>query len=132
MVSYFQSPNWPEASKDRIVCTLTLDLQPDVLQVLVEFLTFEVSISHQKILRNSENSFEMPLFQLKAPTDGSCDDDQFVITGQNQNSPVPTMCGINNGQHGEISSILFLFCLRYLYSYKFLISKTIHSLYRRR
>lgn len=44
MTSYFQNPGWPEASQDRIVCTLTIELQPDVLQVLIEFLFFEVII----------------------------------------------------------------------------------------
>lgn len=42
MISYFQNPGWPEASQDRIVCTLTVELQPDVLQILIEFLLFEV------------------------------------------------------------------------------------------
>lgn len=42
MISYFQSPDWPEASKERIICTLTVNLQPDVMQVKIDFLTMEV------------------------------------------------------------------------------------------
>lgn len=44
ITSYFQNPNWPEASQDRIICTLTVELQSNVVQILIEFLTFEVNI----------------------------------------------------------------------------------------
>lgn len=37
--------------------------------------------------------------QLKAPDDGNCMDDQFFVAGQNLNNQIPTICGINNGQH---------------------------------
>lgn len=43
ITSYFQNPGWPEASSDRIICTLTVDLQNDAVQVLLDFVTFEVS-----------------------------------------------------------------------------------------
>lgn len=43
MITYFQNPGWPEASRDRIICTLTVELQPDVTQVLLNFILFEVS-----------------------------------------------------------------------------------------
>lgn len=39
---YFQNPGWPEASQDRLICTLTVDLQEDVAQVRLDFVTFEV------------------------------------------------------------------------------------------
>lgn len=45
ITSYFQNPGWPEASPDRIICTLTLELQSDAVQVLLDFVTFEVSNS---------------------------------------------------------------------------------------
>lgn len=76
-ISYFKSPNYPAAHQARLVCTLTLELWPNVRQVLVELLFFE----------------------LKPPVDGTCSDDQFVVTGQNVNSQVPILCGINSGQH---------------------------------
>ncbi|XP_031617542.1 uncharacterized protein LOC116337263 [Contarinia nasturtii] len=75
--SYFQNPGWPEASVDRLICTVTVELQEDVQQVRLDFL----------------------LFELKAPTDGNCVDDQFYIAGQNLNNLIPTLCGINSGQH---------------------------------
>lgn len=40
--SYFQNPNWPDASVDRLICTLTVDLQEDVAQVRLDFISFEV------------------------------------------------------------------------------------------
>lgn len=102
MISYFQSPNWPEASKDRIICTLTVELQPDVMQVRVDFLTMEVLIDvhNAPFYEQSKSCTNQLYFQLKAPIDGACDDDQFVISGQNPNSPMPVLCGINNDQHG--------------------------------
>lgn len=39
--------------------------------------------------------------KLKAPTDGNCVDDQFIVAGQNLNNPLPTICGINSGQHSK-------------------------------
>lgn len=45
MTTYFQNSGWPEASRDRIICTLTVELQPDVTQILLDFILFEVSFS---------------------------------------------------------------------------------------
>lgn len=42
--------------------------------------------------------------KLKAPTDGNCVDDQFIVAGQNINNPLPTICGINSGQHSKSHS----------------------------
>lgn len=39
---YFQNPGWPEASVDRLICTLTVELQENVAQVRLDFITFEV------------------------------------------------------------------------------------------
>lgn len=107
MTSYFQNPGWPEASQDRIVCTLTVELQPDVLQVLIEFLLFEVCFCKWS-LASLIFSRKKKYFQLKAPTDGKCIDDQFIIAGQNLNNQIPTICGVNTGQH---SKFLWLSCL---------------------
>lgn len=40
-------------------------------------------------------------FQLNPPIDGECVSDQFIISGQSMNSPVPIICGINSGQHSK-------------------------------
>lgn len=39
---YFQNPGWPQASQDRLICTLTVELQDDVAQMRLDFVTFEV------------------------------------------------------------------------------------------
>lgn len=39
---YFQNPGWPQASQDRLICTLTVELQEDVAQMRLDFVTFEV------------------------------------------------------------------------------------------
>lgn len=44
--SYFQNPGWPEASQDRLICTVTIELQEDVAQVRLDFVSFEVKISY--------------------------------------------------------------------------------------
>lgn len=44
LTSYFQNPGWPAASEDRLICTLTIELQPDVTQVLLDFILFEVRL----------------------------------------------------------------------------------------
>ncbi|KAJ6636937.1 hypothetical protein Bhyg_09663 [Pseudolycoriella hygida] len=77
LVSYFKNPEYPAASKTRLLCTFTVELFQDVNQVFIEFLFFE----------------------LKAPTDGSCVDDQFIVAGQSSNNLIPVLCGINSGQH---------------------------------
>ncbi|KAK4878123.1 hypothetical protein RN001_010629 [Aquatica leii] len=38
-------------------------------------------------------------FELRGPTNGTCTVERLVITGQNQNSIVPAICGYNTGQH---------------------------------
>ncbi|RWS04237.1 uncharacterized protein B4U79_12545, partial [Dinothrombium tinctorium] len=38
-------------------------------------------------------------FELNQPSNGNCESDQFVVTGQNANSIVPALCGFNSGQH---------------------------------
>lgn len=103
MTTYFQNPGWPEASRDRIICTLTIELQPDVTQIVLNFILFEVSFAaigkQRKYL--FIKSFDCCPLKLKAPIDGNCVDDQFIVAGQNLNNPLPTICGINSGQHSK-------------------------------
>lgn len=83
-VTYFESPNFPGASrKDLGTCTLTLLLPRNVKQVLVEFMFFEV----------------LP------PTDGDCLDDRFFVAGQAMNFLIPDICGIATGQHSKIMKL---------------------------
>lgn len=48
MDAYFQNPGWPDASQDRLICTLTVQLQDDVAQVRLDFVTFEVIKKHSR------------------------------------------------------------------------------------
>lgn len=43
-VSYFQNPGFPVPFKDKLGCTLTIDLNPNVKQVLLDLLIFEVRL----------------------------------------------------------------------------------------
>ncbi|XP_064487622.1 uncharacterized protein LOC135399813 [Ornithodoros turicata] len=38
-------------------------------------------------------------FDLERPTVGNCESERFIVTGQNANSMVPEICGLNSGQH---------------------------------
>ncbi|XP_055678018.1 uncharacterized protein LOC129786801 [Lutzomyia longipalpis] len=76
-ISYFENPGFPKPINDRIACTMSVKLLPGVQQVLLEFVFFE----------------------LRPPVDGSCTDDQFIVSGNNLNSFIPIICGINTGQH---------------------------------
>ncbi|KAG4077894.1 hypothetical protein HA402_013828 [Bradysia odoriphaga] len=76
-VSYFKNPDFPAATKTKLICTFTVELQPSVNQVFIEFLFFE----------------------LKAPKGGSCVDDQFIVAGHSSNNLIPILCGVNSGQH---------------------------------
>ncbi|XP_037821373.1 uncharacterized protein LOC119610297 [Lucilia sericata] len=76
-VFYFESPNYPQPVREMMICVLIINLRKNVQQLRLDFLMFE----------------------LNRPTDGNCDDDQFIISGQNINFVVPVLCGINTGQH---------------------------------
>lgn len=52
MTTYFQNPSWPEASRDRIICTLTVELQPDVTQILLDLVLFEVRSRQRNQFQN--------------------------------------------------------------------------------
>lgn len=57
-------------------------------------------------------------FQLKAPIDGNCVDDQFYVAGQNLNNLIPTLCGVNSGQHSNLCSEFHSF---FIFSYKLFV-----------
>lgn len=76
-VSYFKSADYPSTTRESTVCVLTVDLKNDVQQVLLEFTMMELS----------------------RPSEGDCENDQFIISGYNMNFKVPILCGINTGQH---------------------------------
>lgn len=46
--------------------------------------------------------------QLKAPKDGSCVDDQFIVAGHSSNNLIPILCGVNSGQHSTVISNRFV------------------------
>lgn len=79
MVSYFKSVNYPITTREAMICVLSLELRKNVKQVLLEFVMME----------------------LNRPTEGDCENDQFIVSGYNMNFKVPTLCGINTGQHSE-------------------------------
>ncbi|XP_046978214.1 uncharacterized protein LOC124543928 isoform X3 [Vanessa cardui] len=75
---WFTNPGYPTPSPDRLSCSFTLEKYSDeVKQIRLDFKSFEI----------------LP------PTAGSCEQDQFLVTGQNVNNVIPILCGINTGQH---------------------------------
>lgn len=74
--------------------------------MFIEFLFFEVMCSAVDVRNESEHLIDCLInFQLKAPVDGSCVDDQFIVAGQSPNNLIPILCGINTGQHSKIRII---------------------------
>ncbi|XP_030374215.1 uncharacterized protein LOC115623811 [Scaptodrosophila lebanonensis] len=76
-VVYFESPNYPHAVREMMVCVLIVNVRKGVEQLRLDF----------------------QMFELSRPTNGDCLDDQFIVSGQNANFHVPVLCGINTGQH---------------------------------
>ncbi|XP_075975318.1 uncharacterized protein LOC142976017 isoform X2 [Anticarsia gemmatalis] len=75
---WFTNPDFPSPSAERLSCAFALDKSSDdVTQIRLDFNAFE----------------------LLPPTDGVCQDDQFIVSGQNVNNIIPILCGINTGQH---------------------------------
>ncbi|XP_011294130.2 uncharacterized protein LOC101889317 [Musca domestica] len=74
-VVYFESPNYPHPFRESMICVLIVNVRKNVQQLRLDFLMFE----------------------LNRPIDGDCEEDQFVVSGQNINFEVPVLCGINTG-----------------------------------
>ncbi|XP_064550423.1 uncharacterized protein LOC135436670 [Drosophila montana] len=74
---YFESPNYPQAVRESMICVLTINVRKGVQQLRLDF----------------------QMFELSRPTNGDCIDDQFIISGHNANFHIPILCGINTGQH---------------------------------
>ncbi|XP_055608091.1 uncharacterized protein LOC129755553 isoform X2 [Uranotaenia lowii] len=75
--SYFQSPGFPKGTSKKLICSFTIALSWNVRQVRLELLFFEMG----------------------APTDGNCLEDQLIVSVQNSYRRYPVLCGINSGQH---------------------------------
>ncbi|KAL7728449.1 hypothetical protein ACLKA6_005208 [Drosophila palustris] len=74
---YFESPNYPQAVREMMICVLIVSVRNGVQQLRLDF----------------------QMFELSRPTNGDCLDDQFIISGHNANFHIPVLCGINTGQH---------------------------------
>ncbi|XP_050668490.1 uncharacterized protein LOC126967848 [Leptidea sinapis] len=77
-VGWFTNPGFPSPSSNRMSCTASIDkASRDITQIRLDFQSFE----------------------MLPPTGGNCEQDQFIVTGQNANNVIPILCGINTGQH---------------------------------
>ncbi|EDW38515.1 GL12640 [Drosophila persimilis] len=76
-IVYFESPNYPNAVREMMICVLILNVRKGVQQLRLDF----------------------QMFELSRPTNGDCVDDQFIVSGHNTNFQIPILCGINTGQH---------------------------------
>lgn len=97
-MAYFESPNYPQPVREVMICVLIINIRKNVQQLRLDFLLFEVSVRKFGATGPMANDLS---FQLNRPTDGNCDDDQFIVSGQNVNFVVPVLCGINTGQHSK-------------------------------
>lgn len=75
--TYFRNPNAPAPYTDFRSCSVTVARQPNICQIRLDFLKFD----------------------LDRPRTGICENDRFVVSGQASNSIIPPICGYNNGQH---------------------------------
>ncbi|KAM3965022.1 uncharacterized protein ACR2FA_000919 [Aphomia sociella] len=91
-IGWFTNPGFPSPSTERLSCTVTLNkASEDIKQIRLDFVNFE----------------------LLPPLAGTCEDDQFIVSGQNINNVIPILCGINTGQHaylevGDMNGPLYL------------------------
>jgi len=83
LISYFQSPGYPNSDRRNEACSLTVNVKPEVCQVRLDFIDFEMAV----------------------PLDGTCaqvDNLEIINTAQPGGvlGPGSSMfCGINSGQH---------------------------------
>jgi len=85
-ISFFQSPGFPDTRRDAYSCSMSFEIRPDVDQVLIEFIVFELPISKK----------------------GCTDEDYLeIISPQKPNgvfgSGNSRLCGHNSGQHIYLS-----------------------------
>ncbi|KAH8256454.1 hypothetical protein KR032_007644 [Drosophila birchii] len=95
-ILYFESPNYPNAVREMMICVLIINVKKGVQQLRLDFQMFEVGLISSKYHLSPEIFSEM---QLSRPTNGDCLDDQFIVSGHNTNFQIPVLCGINTGQH---------------------------------
>ncbi|EDX12353.1 uncharacterized protein LOC6727470 [Drosophila simulans] len=76
-ILYFESPNYPNAVREMMICVLIINVKKGVQQLRLDF----------------------QMFELSRPSNGDCVDDQFIVSGHNTNFQIPILCGINTGQH---------------------------------
>ncbi|XP_041674921.1 uncharacterized protein LOC108117077 [Drosophila eugracilis] len=76
-ILYFESPNYPNAVREMMICVLIINVKKGVQQLRLDF----------------------QMFELSRPSNGDCLDDQFIVSGHNTNFQIPILCGINTGQH---------------------------------
>ncbi|EDW83807.2 uncharacterized protein Dwil_GK13805 [Drosophila willistoni] len=76
-IVYFESPNYPNAVREMMICVLIINVRKGLKQLRLDF----------------------QMFELSRPTNGDCLDDQFIVSGHNTNFQIPILCGINTGQH---------------------------------
>ncbi|XP_036672765.3 uncharacterized protein [Drosophila suzukii] len=76
-ILYFESPNYPNAVREMMICALIINVKKGVQQLRLDF----------------------QMFELSRPSNGDCIDDQFIVSGHNSNFQIPILCGINTGQH---------------------------------
>ncbi|XP_053604556.1 uncharacterized protein LOC128671812 isoform X1 [Plodia interpunctella] len=75
---WFTNPGFPSPSTERLSCALSIHKSSeDIKQLRLDFMNFE----------------------LLPPTGGTCQEDQFIVSGQNVNNMIPIICGVNTGQH---------------------------------
>ncbi|CAG2112469.1 unnamed protein product, partial [Medioppia subpectinata] len=86
-VSYFLSPDYPNAFNEPFSCTLK------VCQYRVDFIEFEIAnpIDYRQELR------ELNFGSINS--ESNCKEDLFVVTQSNRNQPIPVLCGTNTGHH---------------------------------
>ncbi|XP_052852692.1 swi5-dependent recombination DNA repair protein 1 homolog isoform X2 [Drosophila gunungcola] len=85
-ILYFESPNYPNAVREMMICVLIINVKKGVQQMRLDF----------------------QMFELSRPTNGDCVDDQFIVSGHNTNFQIPILCGINTGQHNFLQFIFML------------------------
>ena len=76
--TYFRSPGFPQPSQSSRVCRVRIGkMNKNVCLYRVDMLSLDIA----------------------PPNKGNCSQDIFVVSGQNENSVAPKICGMNSGQH---------------------------------